>query len=218
VPAFDAEVDGEVRLTSPMLQAGSFEDLTLSYWRWFYTGGGPGPDTLRVEVSVDDGLTWRNVDEIGVKANEWTRAEHDLDALVTLTDQLRVRFVATDGGGESIVEAGVDDLDMSGEEFVCESWDPPQLDPPNPVGNTLTVDKMRFDVELRWEEPPSDAEHGRATFYSVDRSERLDGGFAQVGDPAAPLYVDVGAAGPSAPSLYGYLVTAENNGGPEATP
>jgi hypothetical protein len=39
-----------------------------------------------------------------------------------------------------------------------------------------------------------------------------------VGDPAAPLYVDVGAAGPSSPSLFAYLVYAENNGGPEAIP
>jgi hypothetical protein len=218
VPATEAEVDGEVRLTSPMLEAGSFEDLTLTYWRWFFTGGGEGPDTLAVEVSTDDGLSWRQVDEVGVKANEWIFEEQDLDALVTLTDQLRIRFVATDGGGESIVEAGVDDLEMSGEEFVCESWDPPQLDPPNPVGNTLRVDKLRFDVELSWDEPATDPDHDQATFYLVDRSERVDGGFAQIGEPAAPFHVDVGAAGPSEPGFYSYLVTAKNNGGPEATP
>jgi hypothetical protein len=49
VPAYDGEVDGEVRLTSPMLQAGSFDDLTLSYWRWFYTGGGSGHAPRRGE-------------------------------------------------------------------------------------------------------------------------------------------------------------------------
>jgi hypothetical protein len=212
VPPKNAEVDGTTILTSPLLAAGAYETLELDYWRWFYTGGGPGPDIYRVEVSNDGGDTFRTVDETGVKANEWINARHELSELVTPSDQLLVRFVVDDGGGESICEGGLDDVVMSGEQWVCDAWSPPALDPPNPVGNTLMVSRRGFDVRLDWEEPPVDPAHDEATFYRVTRSEQPDAGFGLIAEPTDPLHFDVGAAGPSARPLFFYLVTAENEG------
>jgi hypothetical protein len=215
VPATQAEVDdGSTILTSPVLAAAAYDSLQLRYWRWFYQGAGPGPDTLRVEVT-GDGINWKTVDELGSKANQWTESVHDLGGLVSPSDALQVRFVVTDAGGESIVEGGVDDVRLDGQRFVCDPFSPPLLDPPNPVGNTLRVDRAGFDVRLTWQAPPADASHGPATRYSVRRSGAAASGFAEVGAPTDPFLRDLGMAGPSAPDALFYLVTASNSGGSE---
>lgn len=210
-----AEVDGTQTLVSPALLAADFATLRMTYWRWFYTGGGPGPDRLRVEVSSDGGFEWVFVDEVGTKANVWTEDVSDLTAIVPFTDDFRVRFVATDGGGESIVEAGIDDVRIEGEAWFCDIVSLGDLEAPSPVGATLLVSRLGFDIRLDWTAPAEDPAHGPATLYRVTRSENPQGGFTEIGAPTAPLHVDLGAAGPSRPSLYTYLVTAENSGGTE---
>lgn len=209
-PPTAAEVDGTTILTSPVLAAGTFETLELTYWRWFYTGGGPGPDTLRTEAT-ENGLDYFTVNEVSSKANLWLEETIELSDFVTLSDQLQLRFVVTDGGGESIVEAGLDDLDLSGTRRVCEDFQAPLLDPPLPVGDTLRAERSGWDVRLDWQAPPTDPAHGRATFYRVFRSEAADSGFGEIGQPTAPLFVDVGPVG----DLLYYLAEAENSGGGE---
>ena len=198
---------------SPLLAARAFETLELSYWRWFYTGGGPGPDLLLTEVSGDGGSSWRSVDEVGTKANEWLLERHDLSGKLEFSDDFQLRFVAVDSGGESIVEAGIDDLELSGEAWFCDEVNLDPLDPPNPLGPTLRVERSGFDVRLTWQAPPADAAHGPATFYPVTRSLAADAGFEEVGKPSAPRFVDVGVAGPSDAATYFYVVDAENSGG-----
>lgn len=215
VPPTVAEVDGETILTTPPLAAGPFETLELSYWRWFFTGDGPGPDTLRVEVTAD-GINYRTVETVSTKANTWTEFRKELSELVSPTDDLAVRFVATDGGGESIVEAGVDDVRFEGDKWVCEPFDEPLLDPPNPVGDTLRLERRGFDLRLDWQVPPEDAGHGPATFYSIQRSGSPDGGFTEQAQPTATWHYDLGVAGPSDGANYFYLVSARNSGGGEA--
>jgi hypothetical protein len=214
IDPYEAEVDGETILTSPVIAAGAFEDVEFNYWRWFYRGGGAGPDTYRVQAT-EDGVNFRTVDEIGSIANLWTEATHELSEAVAPTDLLQVRIVVTDSGGESIVEAGLDDVTFSGNRWVCDPFESPLLDPPNPVGDTLRVDKLGWDVKLTWQEPASDPSHGRATFYRLERSPQPDGGFSEIGTPTGTLHVDLGFAGPSSPGLHCYLVYAENSGGSE---
>ena len=47
-----------------------------------------------------------------------------------------MRFVAIDAGGESIVEAGVDDLELAGEAWFCDDVTLDPLDAPLIVGET----------------------------------------------------------------------------------
>jgi len=215
VPPNQAEVDGTTILTSPPLQAAAFDTLDLHYWRWFYAGGGPGPDTLRAEVS-SDGTAWRLVEEVAARANSWQEARIGLEDILSFSDTLRVRFVASDGGGESIVEAGLDDLDLAGEKFVCDPFMPAPLARPNAVGDSLRASARGWDVLLSWTSPPRDAGHDPATEFRVDRSTRPDGGFSQVASPTSPQWVDTGGAAPSAPGLHCYTVYARNSGGLEA--
>ncbi len=213
VPPQHAEVDGQVVLTSPPLAAGAWERLELSLWRWFYTGGGPGPDRLRIEVSDGKG-GFRALETLGTLANTWTETNKSISELVTPHDGLVLRIVAVDDGGESIVEAGIDDVVIDGTYYACDSYTPTPLDPPLPVGNTLRVTRSGYDVELSWDAPAEDPGHGPATSYIVRRGDTPDA-LAPHGEPLSARFVDVGAAGPSASALFTYLVAAQNSGGSE---
>ncbi len=127
----DSDVDGgSTTLVSPVLDASGAGIAVLSYDRWFdNTGSGAGAnpfeDTMPVDVSDDGGATWfslETVGPVGAVTGGWVRKTHLVtDAGIAQTDQLRIRFVAQDLGGESIVEAGVDGVHL--RMVVCCPWD-----------------------------------------------------------------------------------------------
>ena len=137
----DSDVDGgSTTLMSPTMDASGAGIAVLSYDRWFdNTGNGAGPnpfeDTMLVDVSDDDGATWfplETVGPVGAVTGGWVRKSHLItDAGIAQTDQLRLRFVAQDLGGESTVEAGVDGVHL--QMVVCCPWD---LDGTGDVGIT----------------------------------------------------------------------------------
>jgi hypothetical protein len=127
-PAFgnigDNDVDdGVTTLTSPLLDLSGAQTATIAYWRWYHNsffqidadeGNGPNEDVLRVFISDDDGASWVPVETVGPGGPEtsggWVLHAFDAGALIDLTHQVRLRFVASDVGVPSIVEVGIDDL------------------------------------------------------------------------------------------------------------
>ena len=104
----DYEVDGgPTRLTSPILQLQG-NNATVSYWRW-YRIGGTLDDQLVVEVSNDNGGSWVTVETLS-EPETWTFVEWRVDEYVTPTNEVRVRFTASDETNNSLVEALVDDF------------------------------------------------------------------------------------------------------------
>ena len=77
-------------------------------------GNVPSDDVFIVSISDDDGLSWSLVEVVGPMGPEtsggWILHSFDAGALIDLTDQVRLRFVASDVGPLSIVEVGIDDL------------------------------------------------------------------------------------------------------------
>jgi hypothetical protein len=110
--------DGTTILTSPIMDA-SAGPATISYWRWYSNTQGDNPmaDTFVVEVSDDGGSTWEDLEVVGPSGPEvdggWFRKEFLVADFVDLTDQFRIRFLASDLGGGSIVEAGVDGVELT---------------------------------------------------------------------------------------------------------
>ena len=114
----NTDVDGgSTILTSPVLDAsvGPDEFAVLSYYRWYSNDFGADTfnDIFVVEISNDGGATWVNLETVGPTGPEviggWILTEFLLDAsTVTPTDNMRVRFNASDLNGGSIIEAGVD--------------------------------------------------------------------------------------------------------------
>jgi choice-of-anchor B domain-containing protein len=112
------DVDGgATTLTTPDYDVSSLAHPVVSYFRWYVNdaGANPGTDTWLVEVSGDSGGSWITADSTQQSSAAWTQAS------VSLLDVLpgpgpagnvRVRFVASDLGGGSVVEAGVDDFQV----------------------------------------------------------------------------------------------------------
>jgi len=117
----DADVDGgKTSLTTPALDLSGMAQPTIGYWRWFAsyfpTGiaighNGPDPDDyLAVLISNDNGATWTAVDTTRGLDNEWEECAIHVADHVTPTSQVKLRFVAADGGVATTCEAGIDDL------------------------------------------------------------------------------------------------------------
>jgi hypothetical protein len=110
--SFDID-GGATTLTSPQFYA-THQDVgvEVSYRRWYSndTGASPNADSMQVLISSDDGNTWTLLEEVTENTNEWTEVRFVLYGITDLTEEMRLRFVASDLGEGSIVEAGVDDF------------------------------------------------------------------------------------------------------------
>jgi hypothetical protein len=115
----NSDVEGESTiLTSPIMDASGAMPV-ISYWRWFSNSHGPNPfaDVLVVEVSDDGGQTWVELETVGPDGSEvnglWFYVEFHVGDFVAQTDQFRIRFIASDVGAQTIVEAGVDAVQLT---------------------------------------------------------------------------------------------------------
>ncbi len=123
--SFDID-GGQTTLISPIIDASGGGDPVLSYWRWYSNsaGGAPNQDVFIVDISNDGGDSWVNLETVGPDgpgtSGGWVLAQFTLADVITPTDQLRLRFIASDEGEGSLVEAAIDDLriDSLGCDFV----------------------------------------------------------------------------------------------------
>jgi hypothetical protein len=128
--AGEYDVDnGNTILTSPLYDLGGKIGAVLEYWRWYTNdlGQAPGEDYWTVQVSDDDGGTWVNLEHTQESANYWQKFSFNLEEYVSLTSEVRIRFIADDSGSASLVEAAVDDFLLFGidEDFTGVEEDGP---------------------------------------------------------------------------------------------
>lgn len=108
----DVDVD-ETILTSPIMDASGAS--VISYARWFNNSGNTVvDDQFYVEVSDNGGSSWSELETLGTTHPEsnggWFSKQFALSDIAGFTpnDQFRIRFIAEDIGGGSIVECGID--------------------------------------------------------------------------------------------------------------
>ncbi|MFG0328241.1 MAG: GC-type dockerin domain-anchored protein [Phycisphaerales bacterium JB037] len=126
----NSDVDGgSTILTSPIMDARGNESI-ISYYRWYDNsfGAAPGEDTFVVEVSNNGGTSWTNLETVGPSGTGTTGGWFFVsfrvqDVFPTPSDQFRIRFIASDLGEGSVVEAGVDGVELS--VFTCDDTPPP---------------------------------------------------------------------------------------------
>jgi thiosulfate dehydrogenase len=112
----NSDVDnGTTTLYSPIydLSNGNAE-LTYAYW----IGTNAADDSLVVEVSNDAGANWTQLANYTINVQAWLTDTFLLDPILTVTDQMQVRFLATDGGAGSVLEAGVDAFTITADCFL----------------------------------------------------------------------------------------------------
>ncbi len=110
--------NGEVVATSRVINLSGYSAATLSLWRWFENEDpDDAGDYYVLEVS-NNGTTWvplETIPDTVTTTNTWTRVQFDLQAFVTLTSTMRIRFRVADGPAlGDIVEFAADDIEITG--------------------------------------------------------------------------------------------------------
>jgi len=114
-PESDDVDGGTTTLYSPAYNLAAYPDPEIGYWRWFSNdiGANSAEDTFQVDVSAD-GLSWTTVETVGPTGPEtsggWFFHRFRVADFVSPTSNVRLRFVASDFGGDSVVEAAIDDV------------------------------------------------------------------------------------------------------------
>lgn len=117
---------GRTTLTTPSIDVSAATDPQIGYWRWYSNNAGAAPnsDVFVVDLSVDGGANWMNVENVGPSGpgtgGGWFYHEFRLlDFVGTLPSSVRLRFIASDYDPGSIVEAAIDDLIVRDIRCTC---------------------------------------------------------------------------------------------------
>jgi hypothetical protein len=103
--------NGHTTLLSPLFDLSGTGPAVLSYARW-YSDQTVADDTLAVSLSNDGGASWVPLESVSGNQNSWKRPEFQVTAFLPQTDRMRLRFITGDEPNNSLLEAGVDDLEL----------------------------------------------------------------------------------------------------------
>lgn len=110
----EADVDGgATTLRTNALNLVGLANPRIGYWRWYVNNGNTAIDDSFV-VQVSNGGAWVTVETLGPGHPEasggWYYHEFAVTSFVTPNASVQVRFIASDTGSGSIVEAAIDDF------------------------------------------------------------------------------------------------------------
>jgi hypothetical protein len=144
-----ADVDGgKLTLMTPVFDLSDRGTALARYWKWYTndTGDSLPDDVWTVDVSADSGLTWVNLETQTESHREWRQSEFDLGQYIPLTAQVMLRFIASDYGDDSTVEAAVDDFEITGCPASVDAL-PPYVEVVFPNGGEELVENTEVDIE-----------------------------------------------------------------------
>ncbi len=113
--------EGTTTLLSPVYDLGDLDEVCLAFDLWYVNrvGNAPVDDAFKVDASSNGGSNWTNLLTInlGPLPGTWQRYSFDLQDRITLTSQVRIRWRASDTGTDNVVEAAVDEFELSTPEM-----------------------------------------------------------------------------------------------------
>lgn len=104
--------NGIVNLISPNMDLTTYSNPVISYYRWFFNGGGAGTPNDTLKVFVSNGIVEVMIDAISSASpdmSEWIPVEINIEPLIAITSNMHVRFRTADQNATGhLVEGGVD--------------------------------------------------------------------------------------------------------------
>jgi choice-of-anchor B domain-containing protein len=102
--------NGTVTLTSPPMDLSGYNEPVLSYYVFFFNGGGNGTPNDNMSVRIDNGIEEVELEYITQSGNDWRpQAVFHLNDYIAKTDNMRLIFETSDlPGSGHVVEAAVD--------------------------------------------------------------------------------------------------------------
>jgi hypothetical protein len=119
-----SDVDaGTTTLTSPTFDTRGSVNPKLVYWRWYTNNLAqfPNLDTWQVDISSDGGASWISLESTTASNNSWVRMEFNLDGIIQKSANVKLRFIASDLGYDSLVEAAIDDLSIENQPLPMDA-------------------------------------------------------------------------------------------------
>ena len=111
------DIDGGfTTLISPTFDGTAVANSMISYRRWYSndTGAAPNSDVMEIDISNNGGSTWQTVENVTENAGTWVTRSYEIASLITPTNNMQIRFIASDLGEGSLVEAAIDLLVVGG--------------------------------------------------------------------------------------------------------
>jgi len=103
--------DGTTTLTSPVFDLTTYNEPILSYYRWFYNGGGTGNPDDSIIVSVTNGTQTVVLEKNSVSTaalSQWLFRNYRLNDFITPSNNMRLIVRTFDSSTGHLVEGGFD--------------------------------------------------------------------------------------------------------------
>jgi hypothetical protein len=136
-----------------------------------------------VDISNDNGSTWTNAETVGPTGpgttGGWLRHSLRVADFVTATAQVKLRFVASDTGADSLVEAAIDDFQVA--TYQCDTF-PPSPNPPTWVQQPTPVSTTSITMQAYANDPSGVEYYFSGTGVGVhSRNWAASGSYADTG-------------------------------------
>lgn len=110
--------DGSVTLMSPLFDLTGYVEPYLSYYRWFFNGGGQGNPNDRLTVSISNGIQTQAIETVDAStpnANQWNLVSIRVSDFITPSAAMQLIVEASDNpaSAQHIVEAGFDKFQVT---------------------------------------------------------------------------------------------------------
>lgn len=101
--------DGFVSLVSPVMKLGAYQDAVLTFYYWFFNGGGSGTPNDKMQVNLLKGNQTINILDITNSESNWRfSGDIHLKDFTTLSDNIRIEFIVRDDNPGHLSEGAVD--------------------------------------------------------------------------------------------------------------